>query len=67
MKFPNNVYDKLKWVCMFFLPALSVFVTTMGMIWGWDLAPQVSKTIVAVNALLAMMLGISTINYNKGQ
>lgn len=67
MKFPNNVYDVLKWVVMLFLPALATLVVAIGKIWGWDLAPQISETIVAINAAIAMMLGISTINYNKGQ
>ena len=67
MKFPNNVYDVLKWVVMLFLPALATLAVAIGKIWGWDLAPQISETIVAINAAIAMMLGISTINYNKGQ
>lgn len=65
MKLPNKVYDVMKWVVMLFLPALATLVVTLGKIWGFNSAPQISETIVAINAALAMMLGISTINYNK--
>ena len=61
----NSTYDVLKWVCMLCLPALSALVASVGVIWGIPYAPQVSDTIVAVNAALAMILGISTINYQK--
>ena len=50
---------------MLCLPALSALVASVGVIWGIPYAPQVSDTIVAVNAALAMILGISTINYQK--
>ena len=65
MKLPDKVYDVMKWVVMLFLPALATLVVAIGKIWGFALAPQISETIVAINAALAMMLGISTINYNK--
>lgn len=65
MKLNNKTYDILKWVTMLLLPAVATLTTTLGKIWGFELAPQISETIVAVNAALAMILGISTINYNK--
>ena len=65
MKLSDKTYDILKWVVMLLLPALATLVTALGQIWGFALAPQISETIVAVNAALAMILGISTINYNK--
>lgn len=65
MKLSDKTYDILKWVVMLLLPALATLVTALGKIWGFALAPQISETIVAVNAALAMILGISTINYNK--
>lgn len=65
MRIPDKIYDVLKWVAMLLLPALATLVTTLGAIWGWPLAPQIADTIVAVNAALAMLLGISSINYHK--
>lgn len=67
MKMKNEVYDVLKWVAMLLLPALATLVATVGSIWGLPYADQISQTIVAVNAALAMILGISTINYKAGE
>lgn len=61
----NETFDVLKWVAMLLLPALATLISALGNIWGLPWAPQVSDTIVAVNAALAMILGISTINYQK--
>lgn len=65
MRIPDKIYDVLKWVAMLLLPAFATLVTTLGVIWGWPLAPQIADTIVAINAALAMLLGISSINYHK--
>lgn len=67
MKFTlsNKTFDILKWACMLCLPALATLISTVGAIWGIPYAPEIADTVVAVNAALAMMLGISTINYNK--
>lgn len=65
MKFSNSTYDVLKWVTMLALPALATLLTSLGVIWGIELAPQLADTVVAINAALAMCLGISSINYHK--
>lgn len=65
MKMKDSTYDCLKWCAMLLLPALATLISTLGTIWGLPWAPQVSDTIVAVNAALAMILGISTINYHR--
>lgn len=67
MKFvlPDRIFDALRWVCMLCLPAIATLVSTVGAIWSIPYAPEIADTVVAVNAALAMMLGISTINYNK--
>lgn len=66
MKMDNKTYDVMKWVVMFVLPALATLLMSLGQIWGIAVAPQLSDTVVAINAALAMMLGISSINYHKG-
>jgi len=63
----NKIYDILKWIAIVALPALSTFIVVLGKIWGWgDIAPMVAQTITAVAVLLGALLGISTIQYNKG-
>ena len=62
-KMKNTTYDFLKWCCMFFLPALAIFVQAVGSIWAIPYADGISQTIVALNALLAGCLGISNMQY----
>ena len=65
--FSNKVFDILKWVAIVALPAISTFIVVLGKIWNWgDIAPMVAQTITAVAVLLGALLGISTIQYNKG-
>ena len=68
MKLSNKWYDILKWVAIICLPALSSFIVVIGKIWNWgDIAGMVAQTITAVAVLLGALLGISHINYQKGQ
>ena len=60
-------FDWLKWIAIVCLPALSTFIVVIGRIWGWgDIASMIAQTITAVAVLLGALLGISTIQYNKG-
>ena len=61
----NKTYDILKWVAIICLPALAVFVKTVFPVWHIPLAEEISTTIMAVDALLGVLLGISTAEYNK--
>ena len=64
----NKWYDVLKWVAIVALPALSTFIVVISMIWGWaDLGSMIAQTITAVAVLLGALLGISHIQYNKGE
>lgn len=66
----NKAYDVLKWIAMFFLPALAILVQTTFAIWHIPYGEQISQTIVAINAFLGACLGISHISYthaNNGQ
>ena len=60
-------YDILKWIAIVALPALSTFIVVIGKIWGWgDVSVMIAQTITAIATLLGALLGISTIQYNKG-
>ena len=67
MKINNKVYDVLKWVAMFFLPALAIFVQTIFRIWGLPYGNEITASIVAVNAFLSAILGISSIGYQRNK
>ena len=61
----NKVYDRLKWVAQILLPALATLYFTISNIWGLPYAEQIVGTIAAVDTFLGIILGISTIKYNK--
>ena len=58
---PNRLYDILKWLGLIVLPALAVFVNTVGPAWGW---PHVDATVTTLNALgilAGALIGVSAI------
>ena len=63
----NKWYDILKWIAIVALPALSTFIVVISKIWGWaDMGSMIAQTITAVAVLLGALLGISHIQYKKG-
>jgi len=63
----DRVYDILKWVAIVCLPALSTFIVVISKIWGWaDMGSMIAQTITAIGVLLGALLGISSIQYKKG-
>lgn len=61
----NKVYDILKWIAQLLLPALGTLYFALAGIWNFPFAEEVVGTITAVDTFLGVLLGISTINYNK--
>ena len=64
---PDKWYQWLKWIAIVALPAISTFIVCISRIWGWaDLGSMIAQTITCIGVLLGALLGISTIQYNKG-
>lgn len=61
----DKLYDVLKWIAMFFLPALAILVKSLCLIWTIPYGEEISATIVAINAFLGAILGISNSIYKK--
>ena len=61
----NKVYDVLKWIAMYLLPALGTLYFAIASIWGLPYGEQIVGTITAVDTFLGVILGISTVQYNK--
>ena len=61
----NKVYDALKWIAMYLLPALGTLYFALAGIWGLPYGEQIVGTITAVDTFLGVILGISTVQYNK--
>ena len=65
MKMSNKVYDVLKWIAMYLLPALGTLYFALSGIWNLPYGEQVVGTITAVDTFLGVILGISNARYNK--
>ena len=63
MKLNNKVYDVLKWIAMYFLPAVGALYFAMSNIWNLPYGEQIVGTITAVDAFLGAILGISNASY----
>ena len=67
MKLSNKVYDILKWITMILLPATGTLYFALASIWGLPYGEQIVGTITAVETFLGVLLGISTVKYNKNK
>lgn len=65
MKLNNKVYDILKWIAQYLLPALGTLYFALAGIWGLPYGEQVVGTITAVDTFIGVILGLSTMQYNK--
>lgn len=65
MKMSNKVYDILKWIAQYLLPALGTLYFALSTIWGLPYGEQVVGTITAIDAFLGAILGISSMQYKK--
>lgn len=62
----NKLYDFLKWVAILFLPALSTLIAVVFKIWDIPYGNEIAQTITALATFLGAILGISSIQYKKG-
>lgn len=60
----SKVYDVVKWLIIVGLPSISVFIATLGQIYGFN-SDVIVLTINAVAVLLGSLLGVSGIRYQK--
>lgn len=67
MKLSNKVYDILKWIALYLLPAMGTLYFALSGIWGLPYGEQVVGTITAADTFLGVLLGISSAAYKKEQ
>lgn len=65
MKLSNKVYDVLKYIAQYVLPAIGTLYFALASIWGLPYGEQIVGTITAVDTFLGVILGISNANYKK--
>ena len=65
MKMSNKVYDILKWIAQYALPAIGALYFALASVWGLPYGEEIVGSIAAVDTFLGVLLGISTLQYNK--
>lgn len=60
-----KMYDKMKFVAQYLLPALGALYFALSGIWGFPNGEQVVGSITAVDIFLGVILGVSAAQYNK--
>lgn len=65
MKFDNKLYDIIAYISRYALPALGGLYYTLADIWTLPYGSQVLATCTALTVALNILLGISSIEYNK--
>ena len=65
MQLSNKVYDILKWIAQYFLPAAGTLYFTLASIWSLPYGEQVVGTITALDTFLGILLGLSSSQYRK--
>lgn len=61
----SGVYDILKFCALILFPALGTLYFTVAQIWGLPNAEEVVGTIVAIDAFLGVVIGVSKTQYDK--
>ena len=61
----NKVYDVLKWISMYLLPALGTLYFALASIWVLPYGEEIVGTITAIDTFLGVILGISNSQYKK--
>lgn len=61
----NKLYDCLKWIALYLLPALGTLYFALAGIWGLPYGEEIVGTITALDTFLGAVLGISNMQYKK--
>ena len=61
----DKTYNILKWIAMYLLPALGTLYFALAGIWEFPFGEEVVGTLTAIDTFLGVVLGISTVKYNK--
>jgi len=61
----GKLYDYLKWLAQIALPAAGTLYVALAALWDFPAAQAVAGTVLAVDAFLGVILGISQTVYNR--
>jgi hypothetical protein len=63
----NKAYDKMKFVALILLPAMTTLYFTLGAIWKLPHVEEVIGSMTAFDTFLGLVLGLSTKSYNGSE
>lgn len=63
----NKSYDVLKYVAQIVMPAVATLYFALSQIWGFPYGEEIVGTLVALNAFLGVLLGLSSSAYHKSE
>lgn len=63
----KQTYDILKFITLYALPSIGTLYFTLALIWNFPDAQSVLGTILAIEAFLSVILGISKTSYKNDQ
>ena len=61
----NKMYDFLKWIAQYLLPAIGALYVALAEIWHLPFGSEIAGTVAAVDTFLGIVLGISSNKYHK--
>lgn len=71
MKLSNKMYDRLKFISLVILPAITALIiayATIGTIWEWpmaDIFQNISATLVAIDTMSGVLVDICRRKFEK--
>lgn len=63
MVLSNPMYDKLKWIAQYLLPALATLWIALAKVWNFPYGTEIGATLTAIDLFLGGILGVSSKNY----
>lgn len=61
----DKVYEVLKWLAILALPAVADFIKFLFPTWNIPYGDPIAETIRQIALLIGILIGVSTIQYNK--
>jgi hypothetical protein len=63
----NKTYDVLKFITLQVLPPLATCIMVVFGLWNIPYGYEISETLIAIDSCLGIILGISSMKYNKAE
>ena len=65
MKLSNDAYDRLKWLAIYFIPALTTFIGVVGIAINWEYTAVATTICGALGTFIGSCIGLSVAEYEK--